>query len=85
MNREEKIKELLRRRYGQSRDGSGRTQMDERILTDASTNMKQALAANQSGQRVTVWRTIMRTRTVKLAGYQATKNREHQRYNAERL
>jgi tetratricopeptide (TPR) repeat protein len=68
MNREEKIKELLRRRYGQSRDGSGRTQMDERILTDASTNMKQALAANQSGQRVTVWRTIMRTRTVKLAG-----------------
>jgi hypothetical protein len=67
MNEPDKIKDLLRRTYRETPDVSGATEVDERILSDASTTMKQALATNSSRQRVAVWRTIMRTRTARLA------------------
>jgi tetratricopeptide (TPR) repeat protein len=40
--------------------------MDERILADAATTMKQAVAANQQDRRILLWRRIMRTKTAKL-------------------
>jgi hypothetical protein len=41
--------------------------MDERILSDASTSMKHAVAANRQIYPVSKWRRIMRTRTAKFA------------------
>ncbi len=67
MNRAEKIKELLRKTFGEPVDGSDLSRMDERILCDASTSMKQAVAANQRIYPVSKWRKIMRTKTIKLA------------------
>jgi len=66
MNRAEKIKELLYKAFHESADRTDSTAMDERILSDASTSMKQAVAANQRIHPVSKWRRIMRTRTVKL-------------------
>jgi hypothetical protein len=67
MNRAEKIKELLRKTYGESADGSNLRRMDERILCDASTSMRKTVAANQRIYPISKWRKIMRTRKVKLA------------------
>jgi len=67
MNRAEKVKELLQKTYGKQADDSDLSRMDERILSDASTSMKQALAANQQIYAISKWRKIMRTKTVKLA------------------
>ena len=61
MNRAEKIKELLRKTFGEPADGSDLSRMDERILCDASTSMKQAVAANQRIYPISKWRKIMRT------------------------
>jgi outer membrane lipoprotein-sorting protein len=66
MNRAEKIKKLLHRTFQESEEVSGPTAMDERILSDASTSMKRAVAANQRIYPVSKWRKIMRTRTAKL-------------------
>lgn len=66
MNRTERIKELLRRTFQEPPDGPGLTEMDERILGDASTTMKRAVAASQQIHRISKWRRIMKTRTAKL-------------------
>jgi len=67
MNRAEKIKELLQKTFAEPADQTSLAAMDERILSDASTNMKQAMAANQRIYPISKWRKIMRTKTVKLA------------------
>jgi len=67
MNRAEKIKMLLCRTFEEPAKGIDSTAMDERILSDASTSMKQAVAANQQIYPVSKWRKIMRTRTAKFA------------------
>ncbi len=67
MNRAEKIKELLYKTFHESADRIGSAAMDERILNDASTSMKQAVAANQRIYPISKWRKIMRTKTIKLA------------------
>ena len=67
MNRAEKIKEMLRKTFGEPADRSDLSRMDERILSDASTSMKQAVAANQRVYPISKWRKIMRTKTIKLA------------------
>jgi len=66
MNRAEKIKKLLYKTFQEHDETTGLTAMDERILSDASTSMKQAGAANQRFYAVSRWRRIMRTRTAKL-------------------
>ncbi|NIP25152.1 MAG: hypothetical protein GWN67_17685 [Phycisphaerae bacterium] len=66
MNKEEKIRELLRRTFQGAKDCSGLTEMDERILSDASTSMKEAVADNQRARRLFSWRTIMNSRITKL-------------------
>ena len=67
MNRAEKIKEVLYKTFHESADRTDSAAMDERILSDASTSMKQAVAANRRIYPISKWRKIMRTRTVKLA------------------
>ena len=67
MNRAEKIKELLQKTYGEQADDSDLSRMDERILNDASTSMRQAVDANQRIYPISKWRKIMRNKTVKLA------------------
>jgi len=66
MNQAEKIKELLRRTFQEAHHGSEMTEMDERILSDASTTMRQAVAANQQVHRISVWSNIMKSRITKL-------------------
>ena len=67
MNQAEKIKELLRKTFQEAPEVAGLTEMDKRILSDASTSMKQALAANQRIYPISKWKTIMRTKTIKFA------------------
>ena len=67
MNRAGKIKKLMRKTFREPIDQSGLSRMDERILSDASTSMKQAVAANKRIYPVSIWRKIMKTRTAKLA------------------
>ena len=67
MNRAEKIKELLQKTYREQADDCDLSRMDERILNDASTSMRQALAANPQIYAFSKWRKIMRTKTVTLA------------------
>ncbi|MFC1603852.1 tetratricopeptide repeat protein [Planctomycetota bacterium] len=67
MNRAEKIKKLLYKTFREPADGSDLGRMDERILCDASTSMRQAVAANQRIYPISKWRKIMRTKTIKLA------------------
>lgn len=67
MNRAEKIKDLLRRTYERGSGDLDPDPMDERILSDASTSMKQAVAANEQINSNSKWRKIMRTKTIKLA------------------
>jgi len=66
MNRAERIKELLRRTFQQSAEPAAPAGMDERILSDASTSMREAVAAHQTVHRISHWRRIMRTRAAKL-------------------
>ena len=66
MNQAEKIKKLLYKAFQESQETAGSTAMDERILSDASTSMKQAVDAKQRIYPVSRWRRIMRTRTAKL-------------------
>ncbi len=66
MNKDEKIKELLRRTFQGASDNSALTEMDERILSDASTRMREAVAGNQRVRRIFIWSTIMRNRIIKL-------------------
>jgi outer membrane lipoprotein-sorting protein len=66
MNRAEKIKKLLYKTFQESQESAGSAAMDERILSDASTSMKQAMTANQRVHIVSKWRRIMRTKTAKL-------------------
>ncbi|MHC4426801.1 MAG: hypothetical protein ACYSYV_12000, partial [Planctomycetota bacterium] len=66
MNRAEKIKKLLQRTLQWSPDESNPTAMDERILSDASTSMKQAVAANQQVCHTSLWRIIMQNKVTKL-------------------
>jgi hypothetical protein len=67
MNYAEKVKKLLYKTFQESEDANGSTAMDERILSDASKSMKQAMAAKQRVHTVSKWRRIMRTRTAKFA------------------
>ena len=67
MNRAEKIKKLLYKTFQGSEDANGPAAMDERILSDASTSMKQAMAANKRIYPISKWRKIMKTKTIKLA------------------
>lgn len=60
MNRAEKTKELLRKTFAEPPGESGPSPMDERVLSDASTNMKQAVAVNGRIRRTFLWRTIMK-------------------------
>ncbi|MCP4259178.1 MAG: hypothetical protein GY774_16970 [Planctomycetes bacterium] len=67
MNRNEKTKELLRRSFRECSDGSDLTGIDQRILSDASTSMRKAVAANQRVKSISLWRTIMKSNITKLA------------------
>ncbi len=67
MNRNEKTKELLRRSFRESPGGSDLTEIDRRILSDASTSMRKAVAANQRVKSISLWRTIMKSNVTKLA------------------
>jgi len=67
MSQAEKTKELLRAAFAEPTDDSDLSRMDERILCDASTSMKQAVAADQGVELASVWRRIMRTKRAKLA------------------
>ena len=67
MNRAEKTKELLRRTFREPADQSGASPMDERILSEASTSMKQAVAASGRTNRSFLWRTIMKNRKTQFA------------------
>jgi len=64
MNRNENVKELLRRSFRESPGGSDLTEMDRRILSDASTIMKQAGAAHRQAYRIFAWRNIMKGRII---------------------
>lgn len=66
MNRAERIKELLRRTFQPSVEQAGPAGMDERILSDASTSMKEAMTLHRKAHRFWQWRRIMRTRAAKL-------------------
>ena len=67
MNRNEKVKELLRRTFREPPSGSEPAEMDRRILSDASTSMRKAVTANQRVKSISVWRTIMKSNVTKLA------------------
>ena len=67
MNRKEEVKELLRRTFQERPGGSEPTEMDRRILSDASTSMRKAVTANQRVKSISVWRTIMKSNITKLA------------------
>lgn len=67
MNRAERIKDLLRWTYGREPGEPDQTLMDERILADASTTMKQAVAAHQRICRTFLWRSIMKSNITKWA------------------
>ena len=67
MKRSDKIQELLRRTFKEVSYGSDLTEMDQRILCDASTNMTNALASNQLAKSISVWRIIMKSNVTKLA------------------
>jgi outer membrane lipoprotein-sorting protein len=67
MNRAEKTKKLLHKTFQESEGITSSAAMDERILGDASTSMKKAVAANQRVYRASVWRIIMKSRKRKLA------------------
>jgi len=67
MNRNEKVKELLRRTFRESPDGPEPAEMDRRILSDASTRMRKAVAASQRVKSISVWRIIMKSNVTKLA------------------
>jgi hypothetical protein len=66
MNRADKVKELLLRTYRQD-SSSADDEMDERILGEASTTMKQALAVNERNRQAAMWRTIMKSHVLKLS------------------
>ncbi len=67
MNRSEQMKQLLQEVYSSNGPGTG---MDERILNDASTVMKQACAASQPPP-VLDWRQIMRSPVTRVAAVMA--------------
>jgi hypothetical protein len=67
MNQADKIKKLMYKTFQESEETTGSAAMDERILSDASTSMKQAVATNQRIYPISKWRRIMRTKTIKLA------------------
>lgn len=67
MNRNDKVKELLRRTFQESPGGSEPAEMDRRILSEASTSMRKAVTANQRVKSISVWRTIMKSNITKLA------------------
>jgi hypothetical protein len=64
MNR---IQNLIRAAFPAEPNGSGWTQADERIFSDASDAMKQTQTNNQRTSRIRIWRTIMKNRRTKLA------------------
>ena len=65
MNRAVKIKKLIYKTFHESEETASSVAMDERILCDASTSMRQAVAANKRIYPVSIWRKIMKTRTAK--------------------
>ena len=67
MSRAERTKELLRMTFADPTDQSDLSQMDKRILSDASTSMKQAVNANQRIYGLSKWRKVMKTKRAKLA------------------
>lgn len=67
MNRADRVKDLLRRTYTQEPGERAADPMDERILADASTTMKKAVAANKQVGRTFLWRTIMKNHKTKWA------------------
>jgi len=64
MTKPKRIEQLLKQTYRQIEE---RSAMDERILTKASTIMKQSYKANQPVSTVSVWRRIMRHPITKVA------------------
>ena len=67
MNQNEKIKELLRKSFQESPSRSDLTEIDQRILSNASTHMMNAVTANQRAKNISVWRVIMKSNITKLA------------------
>lgn len=67
MNHTEKIKKLLCSTFREPADGIDSAAMDERILSDASTSMKQAVATNIKAYRKLFWRTIITSKITKLS------------------
>lgn len=67
MNRKERTKELLRRTFRESAEGTDLVGMDERILSDAFTNMRKAVADNQQAHRDSIWRIIMKSKVTRLS------------------
>jgi len=64
MNRPEQIEQLIQEAFPGDRPETG---MDERILSDASTAMKQASAAAEQARTVLDWRQIMRSPITRIA------------------
>lgn len=67
MNRQEKTKELLRRTFRASDEGTDLIGMDERILSEASTNMRKAVVDNRQAHGDSIWRTIMKSKVTTLS------------------
>jgi hypothetical protein len=65
MNRSRTLKALLRKTYRHTDVQPGLVHMDARILGDASTSMKRAVAGQGRACRASLWRTLMRTRKMR--------------------
>ena len=67
MNRPKRIQSLIKAACQTGPGESDWTSADERIVSDASTVMRQACTHNQRVPRVCIWRTIMKNRRTRLA------------------
>jgi hypothetical protein len=67
MKRANEIKKMLYRTFQEPAEGIDSAAMDKRILSDASTSMKQAMTANQRICPVSKWRKIMTSKITKLS------------------
>ena len=67
MNRPKRIQSLIKVACRKGSGESDWTSADERIVSDASTVMRQACTDHQRVPRICIWRTIMKNRRTRLA------------------
>lgn len=67
MNRPKRIQSLIKAACQTGSGESDWTSADERIVSDASTVMRQACSDNQRVPRICIWRTMMKNRRTRLA------------------